>query len=445
MFGGSEIRPKSLSLQQVEWLLALLRWRDTVEQISKFVSESVSESATSAGPQAPTILRTREWNLLLAASSVDASESDLADIRSLLRTSALRPSEQETVEWETVLRFAEGHGTSSLVYQNLLRLGDDVPAPVLESLRQSYERNVHKSLFLSVELIRILDCLDALGIAAIPYKGLVLSQVYYGDMAMRQSGDMDLFVRRQDVIRIKRAVCELGYTLRVPIPENAEKDYIASGYECTFDSPAGRNLLELQWALQPRFYAVDFDMDGLFERAVPVEIAGRQVKTPSPEDLLLVLSVHAAKHVWGRLIWLCDIVQIMKLGNLNWECVQSRARMFGVERILHITLLLARRFLGTAIPESMEGAVLTDHAAVTFADEIAAAVAAGVSHEEHQMAYFWLMMQLRERMVDRARFLTRLTFTPGPGEWEVVGLPKLLFPLYRLVRLGRLAARFARG
>src|ERR1039457_2804122 len=105
---------------------------------------------------------------------------------------------------------------------------------------------------------------------------------------------MDLFVRKQDVARIKSAVRDLGYTPRVLIPEDAEQDYIASGYECTFDSPAGRNLLELQWALQPRFYAVDFDMNGLFKRAVKVSVAGRRVQTPSPEDLLLVLSVHAA-------------------------------------------------------------------------------------------------------------------------------------------------------
>jgi hypothetical protein len=43
------------------------------------------------------------------------------------------------------------------------------------------------------------------------------------------------------------------------------------------------------------------------------------------------------------------------------------------------------------------------------------------------------------------RFLTRLTFTPGPGEWEAIRLPKALLPLYRVVRLVRLASRFARG
>jgi len=127
-------------------------------------------------------------------------------------------------------------------------------------------------------------------------------------------------------------VCELGYTTHVPIPEDAGEDYLESGYEYTFDSPAGKNLLELQWALQPRFYSVDFDMDGLFKRAVNVTVAGRRVKTPSAEDLLLVLSVHAAKHVWGRLIWLCDITRILKRENLDWDWVQSQAQELGIQK-----------------------------------------------------------------------------------------------------------------
>ena len=366
----------------------------------------------------------------------DPRASDLDRIRRVLG---------RAVDWEAALGLADQQGTSSLLYQNLSRLGDVVPSPVLAALGQRYERNVHRSLFLARELIRILDCLDALGIEAIPYKGVVLSEVYYGDMALRQPGDMDLFIRKHDVARIKSAVRHLGYTLRVPIPADAEADYIASGYECSFDSPAGRSLLELQWALQPRFFAVDFDMEGLFERAVNVSVAGRRVKTPSAEDLLLVLSVHAAKHVWGRLIWLCDIAQILKRENLDWDWVQSRARELGIERILRITLLLANRLLATAIPVALEESILADRAARAFADEIAMNLARGVSYGIETLSYFRFMMRLRERRVDRVRFLVRLTFTPGPGEWEVVRLPKVLFPLYGVVRLARLASRFARG
>ena len=152
---------------------------------------------------------------MLAASSVDAGESDISRLRSLL---------EKLGDWETVLRLADNHGTSSLLYQNLLRLADVrlagiVPSSTLASLRHRYEGNVYKSLFLTRELIRIVDRLDRLGIDAVPYKGVVMSEVYYGDMALRQSGDIDLFVRKRDVGRVKAALRELEYTTRLVIRE----------------------------------------------------------------------------------------------------------------------------------------------------------------------------------------------------------------------------------
>ncbi|MGB7601489.1 MAG: nucleotidyltransferase family protein [Candidatus Sulfotelmatobacter sp.] len=383
----------------------------------------------------PTAPVTSEWNILLAAVSRDLGSAHPDRLGLLLE----RPT-----QWDLLFRIADQHGVTSLLYQRLESFTGLVPAAILASLLQDHERNIHKSLFLTRELIRVLDCVGELGIEVIPYKGVVLSELYYEDIALRQSGDMDLFVRQEDVARIRRAVRELGYTPRLLIPADAEPDYIASGYECTFDSPAGKNLLELQWALQPHFYAVDFDMQGLFERSRNVTVAGRVMKTPSPEDLLLILSMHAAKHVWGRLIWLCDLAQILKRESLNWDWIRSEARDLGVERILHITLLLANRLLGIAIPTTLETTVREDKSARTFAEQIAVSVAAGVIYEEEKLSYFRLMMRLRERKMDRLRFLARLTFTPGPGEWEVVSLPKALFPLYRLVRLARLASRFAR-
>ncbi len=382
-----------------------------------------------------------EWKLLLAASSGDTSESG----RSRFRRALDRPLHWRRLDWEELLRLADHHGTSCQLYKCLLTSSGQVPEEVLVSLRQSYEINVRKSLALARELFRILDCASSLGVELIPYKGIVLSESYYGDMALRQAGDLDVFVRKGDAKRMKEAVRDLGYTPRVTIPHNAEDVYLGYGYEYTFDSPAGKNLLELQWALEPRFYAVDFDMEGLFDRVAEATVAGRKVKTPSAESLLLVLSVHAAKHVWGRLIWLSDIAQILKRKNLDWEWVQGQSRELGIERILHVTLLLAHRLLEAPIPEAVEEAIAADQMAQEFAGALASTMRSESSQEELGVSYYRLMMRLRERRRDRWRFLTRLAFTPGPGEWEVVRLPKALFPLYRVVRLARLAARCTGG
>jgi hypothetical protein len=65
-------------------------------------------------------------------------------------------------------------------------------------------------------------------------------------------------------------------------------------------------------------------------------------------------------------------------------------------------------------------------------------------YNTESLAYFRLMMRLRERASDRRKFVWRLAATPGPGEWELIQLPNALFPLYRVVRICRLAGRALR-
>jgi hypothetical protein len=57
--------------------------------------------------------------------------------------------------------------------------------------------------------------------------------------------------------------------------------------------------------------------------------------------------------------------------------------------------------------------------------------------------YFRQIMQLRERRSDRWRYLWRLVWTLGPGDVAAVRLPETLFPLYHVVRIGRLLRKLA--
>jgi Uncharacterised nucleotidyltransferase len=375
-----------------------------------------------------------EWSILLAACSATLPEENQSRLRSLVR---------QPVRWKSLFGLADQHGTQPLLYQSLLALEDAVPSEEMNWLKQSYQTNVYKNLLLSRELTRILEHLSALGIAVMPYKGLALAEALYGNITLRQAGDIDLIIRPKDLPRIRTAVAELGYTPHAPLSEDEERAYLKSGYECAFDSAAGRNLLEVQWAIQPRFYAVDFEMDGLFERAAAISVAGYPMKTLSSADLLLVLSAHAAKHVWGRLVWLCDIARLMALPNLDWDWITEQAKNLGISRIVSVTMLAANRLLDVAIPAQTR--FPRDSAAPALVDEIQSHITSAVPHDVESLSYFRLMMRLRERPADRVRFLGRLIVTPGPSEWQAVRLPRPLFPLYRLVRLSRLAARAVRA
>jgi len=347
--------------------------------------------------------------------------------------------------WTVLFDLAERHGVQPLLAQGLLQADGLIPHNEVQNLKQNYLANLHKALLLSGELIRILDCLSAAGIEVMPYKGLALAETLYGDIALRQAGDIDLLVRATDFKRTREAVRELGYTPHSTFSRDEEEAYLKSGYECAFDGPAGRNLLEVQWAIQPAFYAVDFDMEGLVQRAIRVKVAGVDVKSPCPEDMFLVLALHAAKHVWGRLIWLCDLARISARSDLNWEWIAAQARELGIVRMLRVTLLLAEQILGAPIPAKADSSLPADSVSVELAEEIERHVVDEKTFDVESLAYFRLMLRLRERRIDRARFIRRMVLTPGPGEWSLVRLPKALFPLYRVVRVARLAARTVAG
>jgi hypothetical protein len=385
-----------------------------------------------------------EWSVLLAACSVDCSP-DCSGAPGAQKLSRLRTLLEQPVDWKSLSALASRNGVQPLLYQALLRVAAAVPAAEMQSLKQAYHTNLQKALLLSREFIRILDQLSRLGLEVMPYKGLALAEVVYGDITLRQSGDIDLLIRAEDLPQVRKAVGELGYVPHVPLSEEQEQVYLNSGYECAFDGAAGRNLLEVQWAIQPRFYAIDFDMPGIFRRAISVDVAGQSVKTPSQEDLLLILSAHAAKHVWERLVWLCDIARLLQLPDLNWDWIGSQAKALGVCRILQVTMLAANRLVEAPLPAAAAKSFPQDSAASDLADEIIGYVVSEADYNVESLPYFRLMMRLRERASDRRRFLRRLIFTPGPSEWQAVRLPRPLYPLYRLVRLSRLAARLVRA
>jgi hypothetical protein len=377
-----------------------------------------------------------EFDLVLACCTTQADSSRSDRIGLLL---------DRGLDWVEFARLTEHHGVGPVVYRSLSAFPQAVPGPVLERLLRDYQRNAQNNLRLTHELVRVLDCLDSHGIPAIPYKGPVLAKAVYGDIALRRFSDLDILIHATDVPVAKAEVRELGYTPTLDLNEAEQSAHVASGHEWAFDGPLGNNLLEIQWRVLPRFYAVEFSIRDFFERASLVELGGRFVRTLAPEDLLLVLCVHTAKHVWSRLSWLCDIAETMRSQPIDYISAYRTAEGLGIERIVAVSFLLQNQLLGVPVPmpffKNMENDPAIDRVA-----EVAKQVLVGSSEYDAQsIDYFRLMVGLRERFQDQSRFLLRLIFTPSIGEWSTVRLPACLFPLYRGIRVFRLIARFLAG
>src|SRR6202171_2190402 len=382
-----------------------------------------------------------------------------------LANSELSPERRERVanwnlralDWNEVIRLAEYHGVLPLAARNLIELlclesgrvenGHGLPPEVERLLRSAYEVNLRRSLWFTAELARIMQHFERWQLRPLPYKGPVLAQSLYRDLGLRSFSDLDFLISPADFERAKQALAEIGYrpsgefkpALESPA---AERLWLRTGYERSFDGAAGKNLVELQWGLLPHFYAVDLRVQDLLARGGKTVVGEREVPCLSPEDSLLVLCLHAAKHLWTRLIWLSDIAETLRsysgTQTIDYSLVFSRARALGIVRILGVSFWLVKNLLRAEIPKSAEEMIAADPRVPALGRKFAARLARGATYNFESTEYFRLILELRERRVYRLRYVCRLVWTPGAGEIAAVRLPEALFPLYRIVRIGRL-------
>jgi hypothetical protein len=376
-----------------------------------------------------------EFKWLLACCAVDGS-------------GRVRQFPVEAANWQQVLALADFHGVTPVIHAALNDSPSrerEVSTEIRNELRARFEQNVRKNLRMAAELMRVLDCLERAGIAAIPYKGVALAELLYGDIALREFSDLDVLVRASDVPRARTALAQIGFRPNLTLTTPQEQAYLAAGYEYTFDGPAGKNLLEVQWNFVPRFFAVDFGMEDVFRRCVTGAVSGRTTRLLCDGDLLLALSVHAAKHLWRRLCWIRDIAALVQKPGLDAKLVMRASERLGVRRIVDVSLSLAERLLGANVPSALQSSGRFRDQSLALYGEVQRRIPTMEVHSTESIEYFRWMLRLREHASDRALFLARLALTPSVGEWQSVKLPGPLFPLYRVVRLGRLARRLVGG
>jgi len=398
---------------------------------------SLPSLAAGCAPQ-PTASFDAEFDLLVACCASAWNPAQSSRIRQLLGS---------PLDWDKLLSLAEHHGLVPLIFQSATAFARLIPPQPFAALRLRCQQNACRALWFTQELSRVLDRMQSDGVEALAHKGPALASLLYGDVAQRQFNDLDILIRSHHVSQAKAVLAGLGYQCDIEFNAAEERALLKSGYEQVFHSSHGKNLLELQWRILPRFYAIDFDMEKLFARSHEVRLADRSCRMLSPEDLLLTLCVHAAKHGWTQLSWLRDITQLAGMPGLDWSYITKEVLRLGIQRIVALNFSLSNRLFGTSLPPAADPRTADtwgrDEQTGELAEEVFTALRNGAVRETESLSYFRWTLRLRERRRDQARFLWRLSSTPSIGEWKAVKLPGPLFPLYRLVRVVRLVRRFA--
>jgi hypothetical protein len=287
-----------------------------------------------------------EAELLLCAAGTLPPETRSSRIRELL---------SHDIDWDAVLRLAMHNRIPTLLYRHLEDAGGEgVPDQVLKQLRSYFKQTSMRNMFLARELVAVLDAFDEAGIQALPYKGPLLAQSLYGNMGLRQFWDLDILVRREDVLKAKELLVARGYRPEMDLTREEEMAHLDYDCEYNFDRDDGRVHLEIHWRVLPEPFSYDFDSDYVWKQAVPAELVSKKTLTLPPEALFLILCMHGGdKHQWGRLKWISDIAHFIAAHpRLDWDRVLDEAARLGRTQTVALGLHLPKILLGTEIPEA---------------------------------------------------------------------------------------------
>jgi Uncharacterised nucleotidyltransferase len=342
------------------------------------------------------------------------------------------------VDWEVVIRAAPRQGVMPSVYRALMpALAPQLPASVRDRMRLEVHGNAVRNCYLAAEMLRLCCLLEKHGVRALALKGPVLASGVYGDLALRQFTDLDLLVRQEDIGVAFTVLAGDGFRTKAPLKKIGNE--LPSGWEMTFMRERGLFELDLHWRLSPPYFPFTPEGDELWERAVEVDLGPGRVSTLGPEDLMLFLCAHGAKHGWQSLSGVCDVAQAARAYQYDWEALAARAKSLGSLRILLLGVLLAYDLLGAAIPDALIDAAR--------AEPFVQSGARTFCRYFHQLGINgpgllqrWLIpLTMIPQRSARIRYAFARAFLPATKDFDFVSLPFTLSPLYYAVRPLRFA------
>jgi hypothetical protein len=350
---------------------------------------------------------------------------------------------EELIDWNLVLSLAFYHRMPMLLLSNLMSTSlDKIPPEIISRLQASYHFNSARNLFLTEELLRIIDLFEDHEIPIVPYKGPTLAIQAYGDLTLRSFGDLDIMVHKGNVLKAKDLLTSKGYEQSNRFTPHQEKilrarNFNLRDYDLEFRKKDNRTFIELHWRFFEDFFSVPFD-ESVWSRLESLMLEGRDIRSFSPDDLILYLCTHSTKHRWNQFSMVSDLAGIIEKQEIDWDFVDRKAIQMGLKSILHTGLLLSNSLLETKIPSQMMNEAARDNRAQKLVLEILRGLLEKKPSQQKSLGMDLFWPKARERAGDRFRYFFGYATEPSLVDYDFIHLPETLYPLYLLVRPIRL-------
>jgi hypothetical protein len=357
----------------------------------------------------------------------------------------IRQRVQASLNWSVIIKMAEYHGVSQLLYRNLSTLCPDlVPLEPVTHLRQKTQAGALLNQSLAQELISLCEAFQARGVPVIPIKGATLAVLAHGDLALRDFTDLDLVVPQAAIVEAQAVLRSQGYERRAA-PDGTHEPKHNDGPYHVFIKRRALSRVDLQWVMAHQHFAFRLDRPEFWARRVAVAFENQTVPGLAPEMLLIVLCVHGSKHAWELLKWVCDVTELVRSHpDLDWNQIFVHASNWRCRRMLYLGLAVAHLLLDAPLPAAVLERLKADVEVMALAHRVPASLLSdaheGITEEQAGALYFsvkdsWLERWLLGLQLCRAHSPVAMT----PPSWCHGRLPlsclaRIIIPLHREVK-----------
>ncbi|MGI9534593.1 MAG: nucleotidyltransferase domain-containing protein [Thermodesulfobacteriota bacterium] len=325
----------------------------------------------------------------------------------------------------------------------------NIPEDIINRVNELNREEVIKIMYLTNELTELNKEFNSKEIEYILLKGLALGADLYGDLNLRQIGDLDLLVRKEDIDKAATLLLNRGYNYFFDLTDRQRKIYENSSIylsdhdmHYSFFHPVKKVSVELHWSLMPEKYSFYQKTKDVFDRKKTINIEGNEINSLSEEDLLLFLSLHGVKHGWLRLFWLCDIARFLKVKDkVDLACVIRRAESLNCSRSLFLALNSSELVIPGQLNEELIGYIKNDKEIYRISKLIRDNLF-NIDNKSEKEIRDKVFVSSMERYSDKIRFYSDKIFRPTIYEIELIKLPKQLTFIYYFIRPVRLVAKY---
>ena len=371
-----------------------------------------------------------EDELLLCCARTEASPEVAARIRELAASD---------VDWDYLALLAKRHSIVPLLYRQLERhAAESIPSDQLAKLKLQYQENHARNIILTEELCQLIKLLSDAGIEAIPYKGPALALFAYGNLALRRFVDLDVIVKKADVLHARDLLLPYGYVPGKSLTLAQQELLLRTQHNLQLSRDNRRLLLELHWEVAPHLFASSVQENELWQNLTTINVNGTELKTLTADDLLFSLCVHGSRHLWERIGWICDVSELIARHQLNWSALLKRTARTDSERMFLLGLHLAQKLLGTNLPAEVQQRCDSDTRLQSLAGNVIEHLFSGPTHvPATSTEIFKYNIGVRKSLAARARYFAYM-LRPTDSDFGSRALPPGFGFAYYLIRPFRL-------